>query len=411
MCIDIWREYLYNGAMEERKRIFLDYASGTPVSQCAQQAYSDALQYFANPAALHTDGLEAARVLDDARKKTAETLGVRASELVYTSGGTESNNVALKGYIHALEKSGRDIATMHVVVSAIEHPSVLAVLDALKQYGLTVSTVAPNTHGEVTPEAVAKELCAETVLVSVALVNSEIGTVQPLRAIAKVVRMHEQQHGTSIAFHTDASQSLYLSVMPHGLGVDLVTLDSGKMYGPRGVGVLYVRQGVALTPVLYGGSQERGLRPGTENVAGAVGFAKALIEATERRDEEKERLASIRMLLYTELVNVVPDIVCNGDASHQAPHILNVSIPKIDAEYVAMYLDQRGVAVSTKSACLERTGSEVSAVVRALCTEDDAWRAHTAIRFSFGKDTHKEEIHDVVKLMHEAVETYRSFAK
>lgn len=391
-------------------RIFLDYAAGTPVSKKALDAYIDASSHFANPQALHTEGLEAARVRDDARSTIAKVLGVKSQELIFTSGGTEANNLALAGYLDALEKRGVTMESCHVLVSAIEHPSVSDVFEPFVRRGLEVTTVLPNEHGEIKPQAIEEALRDNTVLVSVALVNSEIGTVQPMHAIGKLLkdRVPKVQGGTleKVILHTDACQGLYQTLVPQGLGVDLMSLDSGKMYGPRGAGVLYIRRGVTISPVLRGGSQEQGIRPGTENIQLNAGFATAFTEYTEIH-EEAMRLGEIRETLLRSLREHLPDLVVNGSGKHQSPHILNVSIPNIDAEYVAMYLDQRGIALSTKSACLERSGASKSKVVEAL--GKDSWRATSALRFSFGRETQLKDTPTIVSKVTEAVETYRSF--
>jgi len=400
---------------KETKRIFLDYAAGTPVSKRALQTYCDTSQYFANPQALHSEGLEAALHLDTARRSIAKHLEVKASNLIFTSGGTESNNLAIAGYLFALEQAGKKISECHILVSAIEHPSVQEVYAPFVERGLSVSLIAPNEHGEIKPEAVAEALQENTVLVSIALVNSEIGTVQPLHAIAKVIKTYSSQLGGptpklgGVVLHTDASQGMYENLFPHGLGVDLMTLDSGKMYGPRGAGVLYIRNGVSIAPVCRGGSQEGGIRPGTENVALNVAFADAFSEVNELKELEITRLSEIHDTLLEKLQQKIPDMVLNGSTKHQSPHIINISIPKIDSEYVAMYLDQRGISLSTKSACLERKDANESFVVKAL--GGAPWRSTNTLRFSFGRDTREEDIPLIVSKVYEAIETYKNFNK
>ncbi len=379
-------------------RVFLDYAAATPLSPKARDAMIEASSYFANPQALHTEGLAAARVIDLARRSIAKTLGVKASRLFFTSGGTEANNLAIAGYLNSLEK---DMQDMHVVISSIEHPSVYDVLTPFIQKGLQVSEVPPNEKGEIKPEAIEAALTESTVLVSVALVNSEIGTVQPLHAISQKLK---DKH---IVLHTDAGQGLYQPLMPQGLGVDLMSFDSGKMYGPRGVGALYVRSGLHLHPVLRGGSQEDGLRPGTENTALIAGFAAAFEEMLELRDEEGKRLNVLRNIALERMTESIPGLVINGEGKNQSPHILNVSVPHIDAEYIALYMDQRGVALSTKSACLERSDSEVSSVVAALA--GDTWRARNTLRLSFGRETTTEDVETAIAQLQEAVAVYQGF--
>ncbi|QSH39635.1 cysteine desulfurase [Candidatus Kaiserbacteria bacterium] len=396
----------------KQKRIFLDYAAGTPVSNGALKAYNDASKYFANPQALHSEGLEAARIRDDARSSIAKILGVKSQELIFTSGGTEANNLALAGYLDALEEDGVEMNECRIIVSAIEHPSVKDVFVPFIRRGLHVDVVSPNKQGVITPESVEALIQENTVLVSVALVNSEIGTVQQIHAIGKLLKQRtpivDGRKFEKILFHTDACQGLYQSLVPQGLGVDLMSLDSGKMFGPRGVGVLYIRRGVKISPVLRGGSQEQGLRPGTENIQLYAGFAAAFEEYTQLRESESVRLDDIRNELLKALTEEIPDIEVNGDGKNQTPHILNISVSKIDSEYVAMYLDQRGLALSTKSACLERSGVSKSHVVAALGKEE--WHATSALRFSFGRDTNIEDVPLIVSKVSEAVKAYRSFS-
>lgn len=409
--MDNTHTYLYNSDMLTKEHIYLDYAAATPMSDSAREAYCDATRHFANPQALHTPGLRSAHELLTARRDIGCVLGVKADELVFTSGGTEANNLALAGYLYGIEESGKKIDECHVVVSTIEHPSVREVLVPFIARGLQVTTVAPNSHGEITPEALRDALTPTTVLISVALVNSEIGTVQPLHALAAATQQHNEQHGSNALIHTDATQSMYTSYMPHSLGVDLLTLDSGKVYGPRGVGVLFVRHGVHLAPIILGGSQESGIRGGTENVALAAGFAQALKDVQVHKSTESERLFEIRNAYIVALCKALPDCVINGSGKQQSPHILNISVPDIDAEYVAMWLDQRGVALSTKSACLLREGGEQSFVVNELTTADDVWRASTTLRLSFGRETNAADVAQVCGLIHEGVVTYRNFGK
>lgn len=395
------------------KRIFLDYAAATPTSVAAQKAHDEARSLFANPQGQYHEGLAAHKVLEEARNTIARTMGVRSRELTFVSGGTEGNNLAIAGYLYALENRGVDLADCHAVMSAIEHPSVREVITPFSARGLQVTYVAPSREGVVQPESVQRALKENTVLVSVALVNSEIGTVQPLSAIAATLKKRTPRVGAvtlpKVMLHTDACQALYTSTVPHGLGVDMLVLDSGKYYGPRGIGVLYCVDGVTLLPLLRGGGQEGGLRPGTENVALAAGFAAAFDEATRMRQQSAERLHELREYARTRMHTHVPDAVVNGTARKQSPHIFNISIPDIDAEYIMLYLDQRGVAVATKSACLERDDEKESSVVASLTQSADRWRARAALRLSFGCATTRGDIERTMTLLAQAVATYRSF--
>ena len=388
--------------------VYLDYAAATPVSSAAQDAYTNALQHFANPQALHTPGLQAAQVRDEARRAVAGVLGVKSRDVVFTSGGTEGNNLVLGGYIAALVAGGKKLNECHVVVSAMEHPSVLEVLTPYIQQGLGVSMVRPSKDGVIKPEAVQEALQSNTVLASVALVNSETGTVQPIHAIAKML----QRHAPQVRFHTDACQALYHSVVAQGLGVDFLVLDSGKVYGPRGIGAIYIRHGVSIEPVLRGGSQEGGLRGGTENVALSAGFAAALVENNEIRKKECTRLEAMRGMLIETLKKDIEGLVINGTGKEQSPHILNISIPNIHAEYLVAYLDQRGFGISTKSACLEQADVSESHVVRALAeanSEKSTWRARNTLRISFGRDTTEVDARNLASALTEAVQQYYSF--
>lgn len=384
----------------KKKRIYLDYAAATPVSAEAFRAYEHATQYFANPQSLHTEALEAKNLYDTAKKDIARVLGVKAQEVVVVSGGTEGNNFALAGFLLGLEEKGTQMSECEVVVSAIEHPSVNEVFEPFVARGLTVVFVEPDEHGVVKPEAIADVLTNKTVLVSVALVNSEIGTVQPLHAISKVVKGYRED----ILVHTDACQGMYQSLVVHGLGVDLLVLDSGKVYGPRGVGIVYVRQGTFLSPILRGGSQERSLRPGTENTALLCGFAHAVKEAQNRKDTEHNRLEEVRATFIEAVKKEIPGVQINGTGKKQSPHILNISVPGIDAEYVAMRLDKEGYALSTRSACLEKEDAQKSFVVEALGGEE--WRARNTLRFSFGRDTFKKDIIKTVEALHSSILVY-----
>ncbi|MDP2650095.1 MAG: aminotransferase class V-fold PLP-dependent enzyme, partial [bacterium] len=266
---------------------------------------------------------------------------------------------------------------------------------------------------------VRKALRKNTVFVSIGLVNGEIGTVQPIHAIAKIVREFSAPSTKRVpstkwggaVLHTDACQGMYVPLQPHGLGVDLLTLDSGKMYGPRGAGALYVKHGTPLAPIMFGGSQEGGMRPGTENTMLAAGFAAALARAVRVRRQKAARLDTLRRELIAAIQADIQDAVVNGTAREQSPHIVNISIPDIGAEYIVMYMDERGVALSTKSACLEKKDASESHVVAALKVVPSAggWRKENTLRFSLGAQTTRRDITAAAKLLKKAIEKYRSF--
>lgn len=382
-----------------KQRIYLDYASATPVHPKAARATALASGMFANPGGIHAEAVAAKRVLTEARESLARHLGCKARELIFVSGLTEANNIALIGYARGLELRKRSLADTHWIVSSIEHSSVLECFAEIERMGGTVSHVEPDAKGIVRAESVAALLRPATVLVSVGWGNNEIGTVQPLAAIARAIRQYESQHKSDlcnksdlsgIVFHSDAGQApLYRSPQVHSFGVDMLALGSGKLYGPRGIGCLYVNNRASLSATIFGGGQERGLRSGTEDVALAAGFAAAFDEITRERDAEAKRLRILRDNFARGIVARIPDAVINGDLKHALPHMLNVSVPgERTGEYLVLALDHAGLALSTKSAC--REGEANSHVVAALGGEE--WRAANTLRFSLGRDTTEAEL-------------------
>jgi cysteine desulfurase len=408
------------------RRIYMDYASATPVCDAAASATAEAAAIFGNPSSIHTEGVQASRALERARESIAAEIGCKAREIVFTSGGTEANNLAILGYarmlalrnprgdIFATRKAtpygSRDLLGTHWIVSAIEHPSVLECFAEIERLGGAITHIDPDSHGLISPESVSRALRPETVFVSIGWGNGEIGTIQPIAQIAHMIRKFEENtdpkgdalrirkaspFGSRIIFHTDVGQvPLYRPLQVHSLGVDLLTLDSGKLYGPRGVGVLYVGKGVELAPIILGGKQERGLRAGTENVALAAGFAAALTHVAGERVSESKRLQRMRDDFARDIVTHIPSAIINGDLTHAMPHVLNISIPHIQSEYVVLSLDHHGISIATKSACREGEESR-SHVVEALGGE--SWRSQNTLRFSLGSSTTKD---DLMKVMH-----------
>ena len=373
-----------------KKRIYLDYASATPVHPKAERAFSDASQIYANPGAIHSEGVTAKRVLTEARESLARHLGCKARELIFTSGLTEANNIALIGLARGIELRKRSLTDTHWIVSSIEHSSVLECFAEIERMGGTVSHVEPDAKGIVRAESVLALLRPATVLVSVGWGNNEIGTVQPLASIGRVLRAYQREQKTNIIFHSDAGQApLYRSPQVHSLGVDMLALGSGKLYGPRGIGCLYVSNRASLSPTVFGGGQERGLRSGTEDVALATGFAAAFDEISSERDAETKRLRLLRDNFVREIITRISGIVVNGDLKHTLPHMLNISVPgERTGEYLVLALDHAGLSLSTKSAC--REGEANSHVVAALGGEP--WRATNTLRFSLGRGTTEREL-------------------
>lgn len=388
-----------------KSRIYMDYASAPPVLPGAA-AVRDAARYIGNPGAIHHEGAEALAALEGARERIAALLSVRPREVVFTSGLTESNNLAIVGYARALERMRRGLAGTHWVVSAIEHASVLDCFGEVERMGGTVTHVSADSKGRITPNAVGAVLRPETVFVSVGWANNETGVVQSLNKLREVLDAYARQHGTQIVLHSDAGQApLYLKSTAHSLGVDLLSIGSNKLYGPHGIGALYVRNTADLARVLFGGPQERRLRPGTESVALALGFAAAYEHIAHKRESEAERLRVIRDSMAQAMTERVPGLVINGSLEHALPHMLNVSIPHTQSEYVALALDRAGIAISTKSAC--REGEELeSHVVAALGLEP--WRAKTSLRFSLGRKTTRRDAVRTVDALAAIVNKHRA---
>ncbi|MBI5004371.1 cysteine desulfurase [Candidatus Kaiserbacteria bacterium] len=429
---------MFDWFKKKPERIYLDYASATPVCEAAALAAAKAAATFGNPGSIHAEGVQAKRTLENARESIAAELGCKAHEVVFTSGGTEANNLAILGFARKLVMSGpsgrsdlpglegqtfqNSLAGTHWVVSSIEHPSVLECFVEIERLGGEVAHVDPDIHGIITPEAVSFALRPNTVFVSIGWGNSEIGTIQPLAQTARVIRDFEKtRYITSqnsevtppssrslhnIVFHTDAGQaSLYQPLQVHSLGVDLLSLDSGKLYGPRGIGALFVGKDVELAPIILGGKQERRLRAGTENVALAAGFAAALTYAASERASESKRLEKLRDHFAREMIAHVSGVAINGSLEHAMPHILNISIPDINSEYVTLALDHEGIALSTKSACREGEASR-SHVVEALGGEP--WRAQNTLRFSLGRSTNAEDLKRVVHVLASRIESNKA---
>lgn len=404
-----------------KKRIYLDYASTTPVSSASVRAMREAEKIMGNPSSIHEEGVEASRSLEDSRKRIAEELGCKAREIIFTSGITESNNLAILGLARKLEQGGGALADTHWVVGSIEHISVLDCFSEIERMEGKISYANPDSRGIISPESVSKLLCKETVCVSVGWANNEIGAIQPLSAIARTIRAHEEKSGTRIIFHSDAGQApLYLSPHVHTLGIDLFSLGASKLYGPHGVGCLFTGNRAEIAPIILGGGQERGLRAGTENVSLAAGFAAAFQEASRERDTESRRIENLRNNFVREIVAQIPDVIVNGDIRYALPHILNISIPNINAEYLLLSLDRAGIALSTKSAC--KAGEKVSHVVEALERASRAspsealpalrgpgtggakeGRAKNTLRFSLGRQTKETDLNKAIKALIKAV--------
>lgn len=369
------------------ERIYLDHAATSPVHPRVLEAMLPFLrgEAFGNPSSVHAFGREARLAVERARDRIADRLGCRPSEIVFTGGGTESDNLALFGVHEAvLRRGGR--SRPHLVTTRIEHPAVLNAARRLEKLGCEVTYVGVDAFGCVDPDEVARAVRPETFLVSVMFVNNETGVVQPIQEIGE--RLRER----GVPFHVDAVQALgAVDVRLDALAVDLMSFSAHKIGGPKGVGALYVSSRVRLAPQLCGGSQERGRRAGTENVAGIVGFAEAVDIAVSHLDERRRSFLAARSVLLDELCRRLGDdaVTVNGHPTEVAPHIVNVSFAGIPSDVMVWNLDLLGVAVSSGSACAAGA-PEPSHVLEAMGLSDDV--RCCAVRFSFGPDTRVDEI-------------------
>lgn len=390
------------------QRVFLDYAATTPMSRTALRAMRPYLsEHFANPSSLHKEGVRARAALEQARKDVARVLSVKARDVYFTGGGTESVNLAVLGVVRQASQSWGQVARPHIIITAVEHAAVQAATEALIAEDVLVTVVPVLPTGCIDTAALEAALTPQTVLVAVMYVNNEIGTVQPVREVWQIIERFKKAHGrasTAYPFlYTDASQApCYVSVQVEKLGADLLTLDGSKMYGPKGVGVLYKKSHVPVMPIVHGGKQEQGLRAGTENVPGIVGFAAALTEAAALREREAKRVGMLGEHLLSSLRAHVPSLTKNGTHHEQVPHIVNVCVPGLHAEFAVLKLDAQGVACTATTACKSNDETGESYVVAALGKDGCA---ASSLRFSLGRDTTKQDIDRAVPIIARVVQS------
>lgn len=384
---------------KKNKRVYLDFAAATPLLPLAKAAMEPFLMGdFGNPSAVHQEGVVARRSVEMAREEVASSFQVRPEFVTFTSGGTEANNLALIGTIMRLQADGREYSDMEVVSTRIEHPSVQMTLRALARFGVGVRYVDADSNGVIKIAHLREQVSAKTVLVSVAYVNSEIGVIQPLRSVRKVLKEAEDKFGTKIFFHVDAAQApLWLNCQFDSTAADFLALDSSKCFGPKGVGVLLRSRRTILSGVTYGGGQESGLRPGTENVAGVVGAGVAFRKAVEGHQARAEKVRSVRDEGIKLILETIPQAVLNGGVGEdRVANNINISIPGLDTEFATVVLDKNGFAVSTKSACSGAGGGE-SAVVKEI--SGDSARALSTLRLTLGPNTTPKEIDELARVL------------
>jgi cysteine desulfurase len=387
--------------MPENRRVYLDHSATTPADPRIVSAMLPYLtEKFGNASSVHGFGQEARAAVDRARREVATLIGARANEIVFVSGGTEANNLAIRGVCEAAEAYGR-----HIITSAIEHSSVRGICDALEKRGWEVTRLPVYESGIVKVEDVRAALRPDTVLISVMLANNEIGTIQPIEEIGALVRAERERTARRIWLHTDAVQAagrMELNVAT--LGCDLLSLSAHKLYAPKGTGALYVRRGVRLAPQNLGGHQERERRAGTEGVPGIVAFGEAAKVARQEMSQRAQHEERLRTIFEKGVTERLEDIVFNGDRARRLPHVSNISFRFIEGEGLLISLDLQGIAVSTGSACSSGT-LEPSPVIIALGRNDELARG--AIRFSFGKDNTEADVDYVLEVLPRVVAKLR----
>ena len=361
------------------KPVYLDYNATTPIDpQVADAIVPFLREHFGNPSSAHIYGRRAREAVEQARDEVARLIGATAEEIVFTGCATEANNLAIQGVARALRGAKR-----HLITSAIEHPSVLQPFLRLQADGWGLTILPVDRNGCVDPADVARALRADTALVSVMHANNETGTIQPVAEIAAIARPH------GVLVHTDTAQSIgKIAVNVDALGVDLLTLAGHKFYAPKGVGALYVRRGIPMASVLVGAEQERGLRPGTENVPAIVGLGKAAELARQRLPEAQPRLRQLRDLLHGLLLGQIPGLVLNGHLTERLPNTLNVSFPDVDGRALLQHASER-VAASVGAAC-HGDGHEVSGVLAAMSVPPA--QARGAVRLSVGLPLSNDDV-------------------
>jgi len=380
------------------RKVYLDHSATTPLRPEVLEAILPYLKdRFGNASSIHGFGRDVKVALEEAREKVAEIIGAAPSEVFFNSGGTESDNLAVKGTAFANRKKGK-----HIITSQIEHHAVLESCKFLEKEGFEVTYLPVDSRGLVDPDDLKKTVRDDTTLVSIMYVNNEVGTIQPIQELCTIVK----EKGAY--FHTDAVQSVgKIRTDVQTLKVDMLSMSGHKMYGPKGVGALYVRKGVRITPWMHGGHHERSRRAGTENVPGIVGFARALELMSQEMDDQSRHMKNLTETFYRTLAESIPDVVLHGDSDKRIPNILSLSFKGVEGESVILSLDMKGVAVASGSACTSGA-LEPSHVLSAMRVPPEV--AQGAVRFSFGRGNTMEDVEYVTSLLPEIVQRLRSIS-
>lgn len=380
------------------KNVYMDYSATTPVKKEVLDAMLPYFsEHFGNPSSLYSIAQESNEALEKARGQVASLIGAKANEVFFTAGGSEADNWALEGVADALKDKGN-----HIITTKIEHHAILHTAEYLEKHGIDVTYLDVDAEGRVNPEDVKNAITDKTVLISIMMVNNEVGTIEPIKEIAEIAHNH------GILFHTDAVQALgNVPIDVDNMSIDLMSMSGHKIYGPKGVGALYIRKGTKISNFIHGGAQEMKKRAGTENLAGIVGFGKAAELAKENLESHINRVSELRDYFISEVTSKIPDTIVNGSMEHRHPGNANISFEYIEGESMLILLDMNGISVSTGSACSSKSLTP-SHVLSAMGIPVE--RIHGTLRFTIGDPTTKEDIDYVIEKLVEIVQKLRELS-
>ena len=380
------------------KNVYMDYSATTPVKKEVLDAMLPYFsEHFGNPSSLYSIAQESKEALEKARGQVASLIGAKAKEVFFTAGGSEADNWALEGVADALKDKGN-----HIITTKIEHHAILHTAEYLEKHGIDVTYLDVDAEGRVNPEDVKNAITDKTVLISIMMVNNEVGTIEPIKEIAEIAHNH------GILFHTDAVQALgNVPIDVDNMSIDLMSMSGHKIYGPKGVGALYIRKGTKISNFIHGGAQEMKKRAGTENLAGIVGFGKAAELAKENLESHINRVSELRDYFISEVTSKIPDTIVNGSMEHRHPGNANISFEYIEGESMLILLDMNGISVSTGSACSSKSLTP-SHVLSAMGIPVE--RIHGTLRFTIGDPTTKEDIDYVIEKLVEIVQKLRELS-
>mgnify|MGYP001614107742 CR=1 FL=1 len=387
------------------KEIYLDYAAATYIDLLVLRKMSPYLtKLFGNPSSLHAAGRKVRFAIENARIDVARILNVESKEIIFTGSGTESDNLAIFGTALANKDKGR-----HIITTKIEHPAIMEAVKRLEKQGFEITYLNVDSGGLINLSELKKSLRKDTILVSIIYANNEIGVIQPMAEIAETIREFRKNNSSNFPFfHTDACQAVgALELDVKKIGVDLMTLNGSKIYGPKGIGCLYAHKNVKLEPMIVGGGQEGGLRAGTENAALIIGFSEALKLAEKLKNKEFKRLKILRDYFIKNVLKIIPRVRLNGDLIKRLPNNINISIDSIEGEAMALMLDNYGIYASTGSACSSRKLTP-SHVLLAIGISPEL--AHGSLRFTLGRKTKKRDIEYVLRVLPVIVEKLRKIS-